>query len=206
MTVILFRITMPCCVIVGCRSGYEPTHKDAANKEEKIKYQLFPFPKSARHKNIWIARINRGHWTPTINSKVCRKHFEDSEFSHFPGEILKDKTVRKYYQLKENALPSIHLRGPDISIQEPQAKKAKLADIQFTHNYQKKAEGHPEEAAGGGELGEHPANDDQEEQPDVYVDHLEHAGIEFELETEAKKTRLGQIWLQKRCFFDFLTK
>ena len=125
---------MPGCSVYGCTSGYDTTHKRGPEK----KYQLFSFPESTRIKNLWVARINRDKWQPTKNSRVCQKHFTPSDLEFVPGDLDKKGNERKRYILKENALPSLYLKGsqPESNENEPPRKKvASEADIRFNHTY-----------------------------------------------------------------------
>ena len=128
---------MPGCSVFGCYSGYETTHK--RGPEEK-KYQLISFPKDARIRNLWVARIHRADWKPGPKACVCVKHFLPEDFSAVPGDLDKKGNERTKYRLKDNALPSLYLRGAE-SKEEPPRKARKIyaseADIKFNHSYVK---------------------------------------------------------------------
>ena len=119
---------MPGCVVFGCTSGYNPTHK--RGPEEK-KYQLFIFPKEKRIKNLWVARINRQGWQPTDGSQVCAKHFLPEDFQYVPGDLDKAGRERKKYCLKDNALPSLYMKGaePESGPSRKVLRMASKADV-----------------------------------------------------------------------------
>ena len=126
---------MPGCRVYGCTSGYDTTHKRGPEK----KYQLFSFPEAARLRNLWVARIHRENFQPTKNSKVCLKHFLLEDFQFVPGDLDVKGNERTKYRLKENAIPSLYLRGSQPDSNEPPRKKIALeADIQFNHTYAQK--------------------------------------------------------------------
>ena len=117
---------MVCCSVLGCYSGYPTTHK--RGPEEK-KYQLFSFPKSPTIRDLWVSRLNRENWAPSENSCVCVKHFLPSDFSAVPGELAKNGYERTKYRLKENALPSLYLNGPESNEGQKSPKRFALKSI-----------------------------------------------------------------------------
>ena len=121
--------------VFGCTTAYHTTHK--RGPEEK--YQLLTFLKSARTKNLWVARINRQNWQPTASSSVCLKHFLPTDFKHVPGDLDSSGNVRTKYRLKDGAIPSLYMKGaePESNDQPPRKvlKVASEADIKFNHTY-----------------------------------------------------------------------
>ena len=77
---------MPTCVVVGCHSG---------SGREQVKYQLESFPKSEELKQKWVDKINRKDFIPSLNAKVCLKHFRRGDF--IPAEENKDNHGRTCY-------------------------------------------------------------------------------------------------------------
>ena len=70
--------------------------------------------------------------------RVFQKTFIQSDFEFVPGDLDKKGNERKRYILKENALPSLYLKGsqPESNENEPPRKKvASEADIRFNHTY-----------------------------------------------------------------------
>ena len=62
------------CVVYGERSGYIWKPK----KENKtVSSFSFPFNKPDLLKT-WIKFVNRADWSPTSNSVICIKHFEEN--------------------------------------------------------------------------------------------------------------------------------
>ncbi|XP_036143319.1 peroxynitrite isomerase THAP4-like [Monomorium pharaonis] len=78
---------MLCCVAVNC-----------SNRSEKG-WKLFRFPVSDRRVK-WVQNIRRGNnWTPTEASRLCEKHFENSQFERHRSDGLR--------KLKPNAIPTL---------------------------------------------------------------------------------------------------
>ena len=80
------------CVVFGCTSGY------LSNADKKIPAFTFPHGKPELLEK-WTKFVNRVNWTPSKNSVICMKHFEE-EF------ILKG--LRKTLNWSLNPLPTIH--------------------------------------------------------------------------------------------------
>nr|XP_012226077.1 PREDICTED: THAP domain-containing protein 4-like [Linepithema humile] len=78
---------MPCCVAVNC-----------TNRTEKG-VRVFAFPVDDIRRQQWIRNLRRESWTPTKYSRLCEKHFEESQF-----EIDRADNWRK---LKSNAIPTL---------------------------------------------------------------------------------------------------
>ena len=182
---------MVICAVPGCYSGYEKTLKRAGQEEEETKHQLLPFPTEARYRNIWVARINRENnpdgsfWTPNKDHKVCAKHFLRSDFAAFPGEKSKNGSIRTKLRLKDNALPSLHLRDSKAT-HEPQEPPKKVlasgAEVARRHNYVQPEVPQIEQPE---PAGDEPVDVDQ---PEVFVDQQEHAGMELEVVQDSTMT------------------
>nr|XP_012216960.1 PREDICTED: THAP domain-containing protein 4-like [Linepithema humile] len=78
---------MPCCVAINC-----------SNRSEQG-YKLFRFPEGSRGAT-WVENVRRGDkWAPTETSRLCEKHFEDSQFEARRADGWK--------KLKPNAIPTL---------------------------------------------------------------------------------------------------
>ncbi|CAL1264091.1 unnamed protein product [Larinioides sclopetarius] len=103
---------MPCkCSVPACRGNYDETNRVA----------VFGFPNDKCLREKWLHAIPRKDFNITKNSKVCEKHFKDSEvlrnttfYIEKTGETLSAPMKRP--KLKENAVPSIF---PDCSSYMP---------------------------------------------------------------------------------------
>ncbi|XP_067207240.1 peroxynitrite isomerase THAP4-like [Linepithema humile] len=78
---------MSCCVAVNC-----------TNRTENG-VRVFAFPVDDIRRQQWIRNLRRESWTPTKYSRLCEKHFEESQF-----EIDRADNWRK---LKPNAIPTL---------------------------------------------------------------------------------------------------
>jgi hypothetical protein len=98
---------MVICAAFGCssRSG-----------RDKVGFFAFPSDKNAR--KIWIERIGRGSssgsknnaYVPNNNSKLCSKHFDESQFSLSDSFLQRIGFEGKFKrQLKPDALPTLFL-------------------------------------------------------------------------------------------------
>ena len=56
------------CSVPGCNSNYDNTDKY---------YSVFKFPKDVSQKELWLKKIPRDNWTPSLKSRVCERHFND---------------------------------------------------------------------------------------------------------------------------------
>ena len=90
---------MPSCVVVGCH--------EIGGKGKSF----FCFPQDPQIKNSWIKRINRSNWMPSSHSKVCWKHFQDTDFAIPQAVFLGVPShFRPNRRLKVGAIPSLQLR------------------------------------------------------------------------------------------------
>ena len=89
---------MVICAVLSCntRSGQD---KNVA---------FFAFPKKEQLRQLWISKCKRKHFIPTQHSRVCEKHFLDSDFKMSRSFALSvGFTQRFLLQLKPNAVPTI---------------------------------------------------------------------------------------------------
>jgi len=70
------------------------------------------------------------------------KHFLPTDFKHVPGDLDSSGNVRTKHRLKDNALPSLYMRGAESESNDSPPRKvrkiASEADVQFNHTYAKK--------------------------------------------------------------------
>lgn len=73
---------------------------------------MFKFPKELKRRKLWIQRLNRGRtvtedFVPSVHSKLCLKHFEDSQFLISP-KLVKEVGYRNIrLRLKPDAVPTL---------------------------------------------------------------------------------------------------
>ena len=86
------------CCVYGC-----------TNKLSQKGISFFKFPHCEKLKKQWIEHLGRKNFVPTIHSRVCSDHFDDSctlansVFLNMPEHY---KRTQPKFRLKENALPS----------------------------------------------------------------------------------------------------
>ena len=93
------------CCVVSCHTGNE------SRQAEKL--QTFPFPKDVKLRNKWLKKINRdfsstGGQTPS--HRVCSRHFLPECFVPDEENIDGRGRLRKNRRLKNQAVPTLHLR------------------------------------------------------------------------------------------------
>lgn len=71
---------------------------NCTNSSEKG-FKLFSFPSDKVRREKWIHNMSRKNWSPTRYSRICEKHFEESQF-----EQRRADGVRKP---KPNAIPTL---------------------------------------------------------------------------------------------------
>ncbi|CAL1277999.1 unnamed protein product [Larinioides sclopetarius] len=88
------------CAVFGCKENYA--------SGEKV--SIFKFPKDPKLSKIWETRIMRTNFKPTINSRVCERHFRKEDvlretecFDEKYGKLL--KSPLQYPKLREGAVP-----------------------------------------------------------------------------------------------------
>ncbi|KAL1513842.1 hypothetical protein ABEB36_000081 [Hypothenemus hampei] len=79
---------MPCCVAIKCNS-----------RSERDVCRFFRFPANKERRAKWVQNMGRMYWTPTSGSRLCEKHFEDSQFEEHRADNWK--------KLKPNAVPTL---------------------------------------------------------------------------------------------------
>ena len=209
-----FRLNMPVCAVVGCFTGYKKAQK---REEEEEKHQLFQFPQSPWIRNRWIERINRKDWQPSDKDSVCAKHFQrPDDYQALKGDRDKANRHRQKDKLKDNAVPSQHLKDPIPSVPKVGGQKRILqpkvfacpADLEHDHNYNKRIRVDPEPALPFLidpdptvlQVDPNPVDDpvvptqpddgmDYDQDVNVITDHQEFTGMELELVEDVTLTK-----------------
>ena len=79
---------------------------------------FFSFPSDPKQKSIWIERINRTDFEPSVHSRVCSLHFEDSCFEKNPAVLKSIDWKLDRPKIKQDAVPTICLPEVGKSITE----------------------------------------------------------------------------------------
>ncbi len=109
------------CCVPNCRSGY---FKEG--NSSPLSFHAFPLKDVERTKK-WVRAIHRKDYLPTANSRVCSKHFSESNFKQTSCDVdvtrMKKRTneVLKIKLLKDNAIPFLFPGQPEYM-----SKKSKL--------------------------------------------------------------------------------
>ncbi|CAH2292992.1 THAP domain-containing 1-like [Pelobates cultripes] len=96
----LFEILIACflknrqmsniCAVKGCKNAYIK----GSGKH------FFRFPmKNSEQLSKWLIAIQRGHWKPSVRSRICVDHFSNKDYVRRPGDIIP--------RLRPHAVPSI---------------------------------------------------------------------------------------------------
>ena len=110
---------MPYCAVVSCQSG---------SKKPGEKYQMFQLPDPIKSKGLrtqWLNRLNR-NFIPTEHTRVCAKHFQQSDFVPEEKNLDAHGKPKKKKTLIPSAIPSLHLR-PDVEVESRQSSTSKRA-------------------------------------------------------------------------------
>jgi len=89
---------MVICAVVTCNSQ--------SGRDKNVAF--FAFPKKGRLRKLWISKCKRKYFSPSQHSRICEKHFLDSDFKmsrSFAASV--GYTLRFQLQLKPDAVPSI---------------------------------------------------------------------------------------------------
>ena len=121
------------CSVPGCSSGYAT--------DDSTDVSMHKFPSDEIRRNLWVRRINRAAFIPTVNSRVCSKHFVESDFkTERQDSNLSRKRARggvTLRSLKEDANPSVfpnqpsYLTSPQVT---PRATTSLSANRLFNEN------------------------------------------------------------------------
>ena len=78
-------------MVINC-VVYQYSNRQNSNAENGTSF--FRFPKDLRKRKAWINAVNRAHWLPNENSRICSTHFVDG------WHIVRDSSVvRRHYIL-----------------------------------------------------------------------------------------------------------
>lgn len=90
------------CCVPFCKSGYRNF-----KSKKKISFHAFPIDTTLRKK--WIRAISRKDFTPSNFSKVCSRHFQDTDFENERSDTntRRRKGVLKQKKLKPQIVPSV---------------------------------------------------------------------------------------------------
>ena len=69
---------------------------------------MFTFPKDQNKSRIWTEKLKRKNFVPTAHSRLCEKHFLDSDFvisRTFAASVEFNKDFR--LRLRDGAVPSV---------------------------------------------------------------------------------------------------
>ncbi|XP_068204013.1 uncharacterized protein [Palaemon carinicauda] len=105
------------CCVPGCKSNYSRSDVSA-----------FRFPRDEQRRQLWIKAIHREDFTPTPNTIVCAKHFEESFIVTEDSITRPDGTVitakRGTPTLTKDAYPTIFHNQPKYMSQKvPPARR-----------------------------------------------------------------------------------
>eukprot|EP00794_Sanderia_malayensis_P007394 gene7394-8214_t len=93
------------CAVNGCR-----------NRQFKGSgIHFFSFPSDPEQKRIWVDKINRKDYEPTVHSRVCSLHFEDNCFEKDPAVLKSIDWKLNRPKIKQFAVPSIRLKDEDTT-------------------------------------------------------------------------------------------
>ena len=120
------------CIAPGCKAGYD-------SSDNKTVISTFRFPADESRRKIWTSRVPRLNWTPSNNSVLCEKHFEESCYKTERNDIKNDRRKQRKCELQRKELKEkIRLRSlvklgfnmssiKDIFNESNQAKVAEIA-------------------------------------------------------------------------------
>jgi len=84
---------------------------------------MFTFPKDPKLRQTWIFKCRRENYSLTKHSKVCEKHFKDSDFVLSRASAAPGYNMNFQLQLKPDAVPCII---PEPKCKAPSSSKRKL--------------------------------------------------------------------------------
>ena len=90
------------CIAPGCEAGYDSSDK-------KTVISTFRFPADGSRRKIWTSRVPRLNWTPSNNSVLCEKHFEESCFKTERNDIKNDRRKQRKGELQRKESAYDHL-------------------------------------------------------------------------------------------------
>jgi len=110
---------MPYCLVVGCKGG-----------SKNFPCQTFPLPKigdGTGMRKKWLQLLNRD-FIPSPYSRICEKHFEDDCFVSKEKNVNVKNDPKTKRTLKPNAIPTLHLKNPVLTVGRPSKNSNKDKD------------------------------------------------------------------------------
>ena len=112
------------CVAPGCKGGYD-------SSDNKTVISTFRFPADESRRKIWTSRVPRLNWTPSNNSVLCEKHFEESCFKTERNDLKNDRRKQRKgelqrKELKDDAVPTIWPNCPNHLSKTAPSPRTKL--------------------------------------------------------------------------------
>ena len=83
------------CVVYQCSNRQNSNAKENGTS-------LFRFPKDLRKRKAWVNAVNRAHWLPNENSRICSTHFVDGWHSDDPDDVNYRPTLFSYKEKFES--------------------------------------------------------------------------------------------------------
>lgn len=103
------------CVAVSCNSGYASSSSSSTTSGFKVTFHRFPKDTILRRK--WLSRLSRENFTPSSHSRLCSRHFVDSDFMTCRNDSNRSRSSAKSATpkrrlLKSDAVPSVFTNLP----------------------------------------------------------------------------------------------
>ena len=112
------------CSVTYCKTGYK------RNGEVAQYHPVFGFPDTKPYsKEKWIYSVNRKYWTPTKNSGICAKHFDEKYLKQRLRTTLRWdlNPISSIYSNTDSIPPSV-LLTPKTSTKLPSVRKPLIPD------------------------------------------------------------------------------
>jgi hypothetical protein len=110
------------CCVPQCKSGY------ASERSERGTISFHRFPTDKDLYKAWLRKIPRKDFTPSANSRVCSRHFHESDFikertdANPQRKLIRGEKVRAI--LSHTAVPSVFKNLPSYFSFNPQVQRA----------------------------------------------------------------------------------
>lgn len=110
---------MSYCAVLGCTCG---SKNPFIHSMKKVSFHRFPDRKKDwRLYCLWLLKINRKGYRPSIYSSVCSEHFDDTDFEYSSSlreQLLPScKTIRR--RLKKTAVPHLKMKRTETEEKSP---------------------------------------------------------------------------------------
>ena len=103
------------CCVPGCLSGYVSKKTLNIDSDRSSQLSFHSFPKDDCLRSKWLTAIHRKDYIVTANSRVCSKHFYESDFKEKCEDsnvsIAKNKTLT-LRRLKSDSFPKVFENQP----------------------------------------------------------------------------------------------